>query len=96
MAKQTYPETALLKQVKGVGDLIATAYVLTIVDRIAFGRVVTPDVLWACSLGGGTRASEPQMHISKKGDEYLRTLLVQGAATFWDPLGKIVICGAGD
>jgi transposase len=30
MAKQTYPETALLKQVKGVGDLIATAYVLTI------------------------------------------------------------------
>ncbi|MGB2662627.1 MAG: hypothetical protein WAK48_01400 [Candidatus Acidiferrum sp.] len=24
MAKQTYPETALLKQVKGVGDLIAT------------------------------------------------------------------------
>jgi transposase len=25
MANQTYPETALLKQVKGVGDLIATA-----------------------------------------------------------------------
>jgi transposase len=32
MAKQTYPETALLKQVKGVGDLISTAYVLTIED----------------------------------------------------------------
>jgi transposase len=28
MAQQTYPETALLKQVKGVGDIIATAYVL--------------------------------------------------------------------
>jgi len=25
MAKERYPETALLKQVKGVGDLIATA-----------------------------------------------------------------------
>ena len=24
MAKQTYPETAVLKQVKGVGDIIAT------------------------------------------------------------------------
>ena len=24
MAEQTYPETALLKQVKGVGDIIAT------------------------------------------------------------------------
>jgi transposase len=30
MAKQTYPETSLLQQVKGVGDIIATAYVLTI------------------------------------------------------------------
>src|SRR5215469_6201799 len=38
MAKQTYPETALLKQVKGVGDLIATAYVLTIEDPHRFGK----------------------------------------------------------
>src|SRR5215469_15560386 len=30
IAKETYPETELLKQVKGVGDLIALAYVLTI------------------------------------------------------------------
>jgi hypothetical protein len=34
MAKQTYPETALHKQVKGVGDLIVTAYVLTIVTCV--------------------------------------------------------------
>jgi hypothetical protein len=38
MAKQTYPETALLKQVKGVGDLIATAYVLTIEDPHRFRK----------------------------------------------------------
>jgi len=56
MAKETYPETTLLKQVKGVGDLIATAYVLTIEDRIASGRVATRDVSSGCSLGGGTRA----------------------------------------
>ena len=56
MAKQTYPETALLKQVKGVGDLIATAYVLTIEDPIASGRVATRDVSSGCSRGGGTRA----------------------------------------
>src|SRR5215467_14971368 len=30
IAKETYPETELLKQVKGVGDLIATTYVLTV------------------------------------------------------------------
>jgi transposase len=32
MGKEKYRETALLKQVKGVGDLIATTYVLTIED----------------------------------------------------------------
>jgi len=39
--------------------------------------------------------SEPQMHISKEGDEYLRTLLMQGAHYILGPLEKIVICGAG-
>jgi hypothetical protein len=38
MAKETYPETTLLKQVKGVGDLIATAYVLTIEDPHRFRK----------------------------------------------------------
>jgi transposase len=38
MAKETYPETALLKQVKGVGDLIATTYVLTIEDPHRFRK----------------------------------------------------------
>ena len=31
--------------------------------------------------------SEPQMHISKQGDEYLRTLLVQGAHYILGPFG---------
>jgi hypothetical protein len=31
--------------------------------------------------------SEPQMHISKEGDPYLRTLLVQGAHHILGPLG---------
>jgi len=35
------------------------------------------------------------MHISKEGDRYLRTMLVQGAHYILDPLGKIVICGDG-
>ena len=38
MAKETYPETALLKQVKGVGDLIATVHVLTIEDPHRFRK----------------------------------------------------------
>ena len=56
MAKKMYGEVELLKQVRGVGDLIALAYVLTIEDPSDFGRVGTPDVFSRCSLGGGTRA----------------------------------------
>jgi transposase len=32
--------------------------------------------------------SEPQMHISKEGDRYLRTLLVQGAHYILGPFGQ--------
>jgi transposase len=89
MAKETYPETALLKQVKGVGDLIATAYVLTIEDPHRFRK--SRDA--GCFVGWqpGRRnsgESEPPMHISKGGDEYLRTLLVQGAHYILGPFGK--------
>jgi len=89
MAKQTYPETALLKQVKGVGDLIATTYVLTIEDPHRFRK--SRDAGCFVGLQPGRRnsgESEPQMRISKEGDEYLRTLLVQGAHYILGPFGK--------
>jgi len=89
MAQERYPETALLKQVKGVGDLIATAYVLTIEDPQRFRK--SRDAGCFAGLQPGRRnsgESEPQMHISKEGDEYLRTLLVQGAHYIWGPFGE--------
>jgi len=89
MAKETYPETALLKQVKGVGDLIATAYVLTFEDPHRFRK--SRDAGCFVGLQPGRRNSgenEPQMHISKEGDEYLRTLLVQGAHYILGPFGE--------
>ena len=96
MAKERYPEVALLKQVKGVGDVIATTYVLTIEDPHRFRK--SRDAGCFVGLQPGRRNSgdsEPQLHISKQGDEYLRTLLVQVHTTFWDLLEKTVICGAG-
>ena len=89
MAREKYPETALLKQVKGVGDLIATAYVLTIEDPHRFRK--SRDAGCFVGLQPGRRnsgESEPQMHISKEGDEYLRTLLVQGAHYILGPFGE--------
>jgi transposase len=89
MAKETYPETPLLKQVKGVGDLIATAYVLTIEDPHRFRK--SRDAGCFVGLQPGRRnsgESEPQMCISKEGDDYLRTLLVQGAHYILGPFGE--------
>jgi transposase len=89
MAKEKYPETALLKQVKGVGDLIATTYVLTMEDPQRFRK--SRDAGCFVGLQPGRRNSgdsEPQMHISKEGDEYLRTLLVQGAHYILGPFGE--------
>jgi transposase len=89
MAKETYPEVELLKQVKGVGDLIALAYVLTIEDPHRFGK--SRDAGCFVGLQPGRRdsgESAPQMHISKEGDEYLRKLLVQGAHYILGPFGE--------
>jgi transposase len=89
MAKERYPEVELLKQVKGVGDVIATTYVLTIEDPHRFRK--SRDAGCFVGLQPGRRnsgESEPQMHISKQGDEYLRTLLVQGAHYILGPFGE--------
>jgi transposase len=89
IAKDVHPEVALLKQVKGVGTLIALTYVLTLDDPHRFRR--SRDAGCFLGLRPGRRnsgMSEPQMHISKEGDAYLRTLMVQGAHYILGPFGQ--------
>jgi transposase len=81
IAKDRYEkETAQLRQVPGVGAITALTFVLTLDDAARF--VKSRDV--GCFLGLRPKsrqsgASEPEMRISKEGDGYLRTLLVQCA-----------------
>jgi transposase len=89
IAQEVHPEVALLRQVKGVGPLIALTYVLTLDDPYRFHR--SRDA--GCFLGlrpgrKNSGNSEPQMHIRKAGDRYLRTLLVQGAHYILGPFGE--------
>ena len=89
IAKQVYPEVALLKQVKGVGTQIALTYRLTIDDPHRFAK--SRDVGCFLGLRPGRRnsgQSEPQKKISKEGDRYLRTMLVQGAHYILGPFGE--------
>ena len=80
IARTEYPETELLRQVSGVGPLIALTFVLTVEDRERFQK--SRDV--GCYVGlrpkrSDSGESEPQLRITKEGDPYLRKLLVQGA-----------------
>jgi len=88
LAQESYPQVALLKQVKGVGTLIALTFLLTLEDALRFHK--SRDVGCYLGLQPGRRnsgQSEPQMHISKEGDPYLRTLLVQGTQHILGPFG---------
>ena len=88
LGQQSYRQVALLKQIKGVGRLIALTYMLTLEDPHRFRR--SRDVGCYLGLQPGRRnsgQSEPQMHISKEGDPYLRTLLVQRAQHILGPFG---------
>ena len=89
IAKEVYPEVFLLKQVKGVGTQIALTYVLTLEDPHRFPK--SREVGCFLGLRPGRRnsgQSEPQRHISKEGDRYLRTMLVQGAHYILGPFGE--------
>jgi transposase len=80
IAKTRYPETELLRQVQGVGPLIALTYVLTVDDPGRFRK--SRDVGAYLGLRPRRRQSgnqDPQLRITKEGDRYLRKLLVQGA-----------------
>ena len=69
IAKEVYPEVALLKQVKGVGTQIALTYLLTIDDPHRFPK--SREVGCFLGLRPGRRnsgQSEPQKKISKEGE----------------------------
>jgi transposase len=88
LGKKEYPETALLRQVGGVGPIVALAYVLTLEypGRFRKSRAVGPylGLVPARSQSGD---SDPQLRITKEGDHFLRRLLVQSAQYVLGPFG---------
>jgi transposase len=75
-----YPETKVLKQVNGVGTLIALTFILTLEDaeRFVHSRDVGPYLGLTRKLRESGE-SQPELGISKAGDMLLRRLLVQAA-----------------
>lgn len=80
LAKTLYPETRWLEQVPGVGTLTALTFVLTMgaPERFAHSRDVGP-FLGLVPQRRQSGEQDPHLRITKCGDRYLRTLLVQCA-----------------
>ena len=89
MSLKAYPETKVLKQVKGVGPLVALAYVLTMEDPGFFrkSREVGP-YLGLVPRQYDSGNSSPQLRITKTGDRMMRKLLVQSAQYILGPFGS--------
>jgi transposase len=88
-ARTRHPETKILRQVPGVGPIVAMAYALTIGDAQRFRR--SRDVGAWIGLTPDKRSSgdsDPQLGIHKRGDGYLRRLLVVAAHYILGPFGK--------
>jgi transposase len=78
--RERYPETALLRQVKGVGPITALCFVLTIEDPSRFAK--SRSVGAYLGLRPKHRNSgdqQPQLPITKGGDRLLRRLLVSAS-----------------
>jgi transposase len=84
-----YPETKLLQKVSGVGHLTSLAFVLTLEDprRFRKSREVGP-CLGLVPRQDQSGEHDPQLHITKTGNGYLRRLLVHSAHYILGPFGE--------
>jgi transposase len=89
LCQTKYQETRWLRQVSGVGPLTALTYLLTIEDAQRFER--SRDVGAYLGLAPAKRQSgkrDPQLGITKAGDELVRKLLVNCAHHILGPRGQ--------
>lgn len=74
-----YPEIGLLRSAPGVGPLVASAYVLTLDQPDAATNRSAGAFLGLRPGQSQSGESDPQRRITRAGDTYLRSLLVQSA-----------------
>jgi len=88
LARESYPETKLLRQVVGVGPLTSLAFVLTIEQPGRFPKSRTIGAfLGLVPARKKSGDSDPQMRITRHGDPLLRRLLVNSAHYILGPFG---------
>lgn len=88
LSKESFPETQVLRQVHGVGPLVALAFVATIgaPERFSRSRMVGPYLGLVPRLDQSGR-HDPALSITKCGDRFMRSLLVSAATRILGPHG---------
>lgn len=88
IARERYPDTQRLSQPSGVGALTSLAYLLTLEDphRFSSSRRVGP-YLGLTSRKDESGQRNPQLRITKNGDNMLRRLMVGSAHYILGPFG---------
>src|SRR5947207_9589190 len=85
-ARSKYPDTAWLEQIPGVGPITALYFVLKIEDPARFKKARDVGAfLGLCPRRDQSGENDPQLRISKRGDAYLRRLLVSSAQYILGP-----------
>jgi transposase len=88
LARNKYPQSVQLEQIPGVGPITALYFVLKIEDPNRFERIRDVGAyLGLCPGRDQSGESDPQLRISKRGDGYLRRLLVSAAHYILGPFG---------
>jgi transposase len=89
LCRHAYPETARLRQVRGVGPITALAYVLILDDPHRFKKSRSVGAyVGLVSRQHDSSDSQPQLRITKAGSPLLRRLLVGDAQYILGPFGK--------
>ena len=97
LAQTRYPQVELLKQIKGVGTLIALTCLLTLEDPHRFGKSRDVGATWDCNRDAGSQERANRSCTSVK-----REIRICGRcwcrerSISWDHSGSTVISGAGD
>jgi transposase len=89
LCEKEYPETELLRGVKGVGPVTSLAFILVLGQAKRFRR--SRDVgsyLGLCPRIAQSGDANPQLRITKAGNGFMRRLLVQAAQYILGPFGE--------
>ena len=89
LCEEEYPETVKMRQIKGVGPITALAYVLTIEDPRRFHKSREVGAyLGMIPKRNQSGEVDPEGHITKTGDKFLRRMLIGCAHYILGPFGS--------